>query len=213
MSWRIWRNRLPLRGVLRPSIPDNNDYQRRFRGMGRFPALCGHETDCRFAGFTSKHSGQRRLSATLSRDGRISRAVRTWNGLPLREVLRSSIPDNGDWPRRFRGMGEFPASRGRETGCRFAGFYVQAFRTTAIVRDAFAGWTDFPRRADVKQAAASRGFTSKHSGQRRFRGMDGFSFPRGRYVQAFRTTIRLLRSVCTVRRTFRRRCGAGFSYL
>ena len=177
MSWRIWRNRLPLRGVLRPSIPDNNDYQRRFHGMGRFPA-----------------------------------------------------------------------SRERETGCRFARFYVQAFRTTAIGRDAFTGWANFLRRANVKRAAASRGFTFKHSGQRRlsavlsrmdgfpaspgretgrrfaegtfshsgqrrFRGMDGFSFPRGRYVQAFRTTIRLLRSVCTVRRTFRRRCGAGFSYL
>ena len=62
---------------LRPSIPDNGDWPRRFRGMGEFPALCGHETDCRFAGFTSKHSGQRRLSATLSRVGRISRAVRT----------------------------------------------------------------------------------------------------------------------------------------
>ena len=177
MSWRIWRNRLPLRGVLRPSIPDNNDYQRRFHGMGRFPA-----------------------------------------------------------------------SRERETGCRFARFYVQAFRTTAIGRDAFAGWanflrranvkqaaasrglrssipdnddclrcfhgwTDFPRRADVKQAAASRSFTFKHSGQRRFRGVDGFSSQRARYVRAFRATIRLLRSVCTVRRTFRRRCGAGFSYL
>ena len=28
-------------------------------------------------GFTSKHSGQRRLSAVLSRDGRISRVART----------------------------------------------------------------------------------------------------------------------------------------
>ena len=80
--------------------------------------------------------------------------------------LRPSIPDNGDCPRRFRGLDGFLASRGRETGCRFAGFYVQAFRTTAIGRDAFAGWANFLRRADVKQAAASRGFTFKHSGQR-----------------------------------------------
>ena len=57
-------------------------------------------------------------------------------------------------------MGEFPASRERETGCRFARFYVQAFRTTAIGRDAFAGWANFLRRADVKQAAASRGLRS-----------------------------------------------------
>ncbi len=86
---------------------------------------------------------------------------RIWrNRLPLRGVLRPSIPDNGDCLRCFRGMGEFPASRERETGCRFARFYVQAFRTTAIGRDAFAGWANFLRRADVKQAAASRGLRS-----------------------------------------------------
>ena len=97
--------------------------------------------------------------------------------------LRSAIPDNGDWPRRFRGMGEFPASRERETGCRFAGFYVQPFRTTVIGRDAFAGWANFLRRANVKQAAASRGLRSSIPDNddylRCFRGMDGFPAPCG----------------------------------
>ena len=81
-------------------------------------------------------------------------------------------------------MGEFPASRGRETGCRFAGFYVQPFRTTVIVRDAFAGWTDFPRRAGMKRTAASRGLRPSipDNGDclRCFRGMDGFPAPCGR---------------------------------
>ena len=162
---------------LRPSIPDNGDWPRRFRGWTDF---------------------------TRCADVKQAAAPRN---------LRSTIPDNDDYLRCFCEMGGFPALCGRETGCRFAGFYVQPFRTTVIVRDAFAGWANFLRRADVKQTAASRSFTFKHSGQRRFRRMDGFSFPRGRYVQAFRTTIRLLRSVCTVRRTFRRMCGAGFSYL
>ena len=216
--------------------------------MDGFHALCGRETGRRFAGvyvqaFRTTVIGRDAFAGwtDFTRCADVKQAAAPRN-------LRSTIPDNGDWPRRFRRMGEFPASRERETGCRFAGFYVQPFRTTVIVRDAFAGWanflrradvkqaaasrvlrssipdnddclrcfhgwTDFPRRADVKQAAASRWVTSKHSGQRRFRRMDGFSFPRGRYVQAFRTTIRLLRSVWTVRRTFRRRCGAGFSYL
>ena len=80
--------------------------------------------------------------------------------------LRSTIPDNDDCLRCFRGLDGFLASRGRETGCRFAGFYVQLFRTTVIGRDAFAGWANFLRRADVKQTAASRGFTFSHSGQR-----------------------------------------------
>ena len=162
---------------LHPSIPASDDWPRRFRGMDGFPAPCGRETGCRFAGF---HVQAFRTTA-IGRD-----AFAGWANFLRRadvkqaaasRVLRSSIPDNGDWPRRFCGMDGFPASRGRETGCRFA-----------------------------------EG-TFSHSGQRRFRGMDGFSFPRGRYVQAFRTTIRLLRSVCTVRRTFRRRCVAGFSYL
>jgi len=98
-------------------------------------------------------------------------------------------------------MGEFPASCGRETDCRFAVGYVQAFRTTTIVCGAFTGWANFLRRANVKQAAASRGLRSSIPDNddclRCFRGMDGFLASRGRetgcrfavgYVQAFRTT-------------------------
>jgi len=133
---------------LRPSIPDNDDWPRRFREWTDF---------------------------TRCADVKQAAAPRN---------LRSAIPDNGDCPRRFRGMGEFPASRERETGCRFAGFYVQSFRTTAIGRDAFAGWANFLRRADVKQAAASRGLRSSipDNGDylRCFRGLDGFLASRGR---------------------------------
>ena len=198
---------------LRSTIPDNDDCLRCFRGLDGFLASRGRETGCRFAGFyvqpfRTTVIGRDAFAgwANFLRRANVKQAAASRN-------LRSIIPNNDDCPRRFREMGGFPALCGRETGCRFARFYVQAFRTMAIGRDAFAEWTNFLRRADVKQTAASRSFTFSHSGQRRFRRMDGFSFPRGRYVQAFRTTIRLLRSVCTVRRTFRRRCGAGFSYL
>ena len=98
--------------------------------------------------------------------------------------LRSTIPDNDDCLRCFRGLDGFLASRGRETGCRFAGFYVQPFRTTVIGRDAFAGWANFLRRANVKQAAASRGLRSSIPDNddylRCFRGLDGFLASRGR---------------------------------
>ena len=105
---------------------------------------------------------------------------RIWrNRLPLRGVLRPSIPDNGDCLRCFRGMGEFPASRERETGCRFARFYVQAFRTTAIGRDAFAGWANFLRRADVKRAAASRDLRSAIPDNGGFAGWTDFLFRAG----------------------------------
>ena len=59
------------------TVFDVSDWPRRFRGMGEFPASRERETGCRFAGFTFKHSGQRRLSAVLSRVGRISRVART----------------------------------------------------------------------------------------------------------------------------------------
>ena len=62
---------------LHPSIPDNGDWPRRFRGLDGFLALCGRETGRRSAEFTFNHSGQRRLSAVLSRVGRISRVART----------------------------------------------------------------------------------------------------------------------------------------
>ena len=62
---------------LRSTIPDNDDYLRCFRGLDGFLASRGRETGRRSAEFTFNHSGQRRLSAVLSRVGRISRVART----------------------------------------------------------------------------------------------------------------------------------------
>ena len=150
---------------LRSTIPDNDDYLRCFRGLDGFLASRGRETGCRFAGFyvqpfRTTVIGRDAFAgwANFLRRANVKQAAASRN-------LRSIIPNNDDCPRRFREMGGFPALCGRETGCRFAGFHVQPFRTTVIGRDAFAGWTDFSRRADVKRAAASRGFTFKHSGQ------------------------------------------------
>ena len=94
MSWRIWRNRLPLRGVLRSSIPDNGDWPRRFRGMGEFPASCGRETDCRFADFTFNHSGQHSRPIHEVRRAGISGRTDVKRAAASRD-LRSAIPDNG----------------------------------------------------------------------------------------------------------------------
>ena len=151
---------------LRPSIPDNGDCPRRFRGMDGFPALCGRETGCRFAGFhvqafrtTTIICGAFAGWTDFSRRADVKQAAAS-------RGLRPSIPDNGDWPRRFRGLDGFLASRGRETGCRFAGFTSKhsGQRWLAATLSRMDGFHALCGRETGRRSAE---FTFNHSGQRR----------------------------------------------